>query len=87
MWPLRKMSRFLRHFSAVGDEQNAAAQWHEEEPHDASEDLELATGQHLGQVSFRDSLRHHYRTERFQVNVHNLYMYYIDIKRCLHYWK
>lgn len=63
------MSRFLRHFSAVGDEQNAAAQWHEEEPHDASEDLELATGQHLGQVSFRDSLRRHYRTERFQIVV------------------
>ncbi|XP_016413069.1 voltage-gated hydrogen channel 1 isoform X1 [Sinocyclocheilus rhinocerous] len=63
------MSRFLRHFTAVGDEQNTATQGHDEEPHDASEDLELATGQHLGQVSFRDSLRRLYSTERFQIVV------------------
>lgn len=63
------MSSFLRHFSAVGDEHNTAAQWQEEEPHDASEDLELATGQHLGQVSIRDSLRLLYSTERFQIVV------------------
>ncbi|XP_016338918.1 voltage-gated hydrogen channel 1-like [Sinocyclocheilus anshuiensis] len=63
------MSRFLRHFTAVGDEQNTATQWHDEEPHDFSEDLELAKGQHLGQVSFRDSLRRLYSTERFQIVV------------------
>ncbi|XP_016102739.1 voltage-gated hydrogen channel 1 [Sinocyclocheilus grahami] len=63
------MSRFLRHFTAVGDEQNSATQGHDEELHDASEDLELATGQHLGQVSFRDSLRRLYSTERFQIVV------------------
>lgn len=75
MWPLRKMSRYLKHFTAVGDEQSTAGQWHEEEPHDASEDIELATGQHLDQLSFRDSLRRLYRTERFQVNDHTLDMY------------
>lgn len=63
------MSRYLKHFTAVGDEQNTATQWHDEEPHDASEDLELATGQHLEQVSFRDSLRRLYKTERFQIVV------------------
>lgn len=79
------MSSFLRHFTAVGDEQNTAAQWQDEEPHDARGDLELATGQHLGQVSFRDSLRRLYSTERFQVIVCTLYLYmYIDIECCLH---
>ncbi|KAL0182096.1 hypothetical protein M9458_021471, partial [Cirrhinus mrigala] len=63
------MSRFLRHFTAVGDDQHTATQWQDDEPHDASEDLELATGQHLGQVSFRDSLRRLYSTERFQIVV------------------
>lgn len=84
MWPLRKMSRYLKHFTAVGDEQSTAAQWHDDEPHDASEDIELATGQHLEQVSFRDSLRRLYKTERFQVNYYTVDMYmntymYIDI--------
>ncbi|XP_059400387.1 voltage-gated hydrogen channel 1-like isoform X2 [Carassius carassius] len=60
------MSRFLKHFTAVGDEQNTAAQWQDTELHDASEDLELATGQ-LGQVNFRNSVRRLYSTERFQV--------------------
>ncbi|XP_016337151.1 voltage-gated hydrogen channel 1-like [Sinocyclocheilus anshuiensis] len=63
------MSRFLKHFTAVGDEQNTAAQWQDTELHDVSEDLERATGQHLGQVSFRDSLRRLYSTERFQIFV------------------
>ncbi|KTF83102.1 hypothetical protein cypCar_00019998 [Cyprinus carpio] len=63
------MSRFLKHFTAVGDERNTAAQWQDAELHDASEDLENATGQHLGQVSFRDSLRRLYSTERFQILV------------------
>ncbi|ROI48963.1 Voltage-gated hydrogen channel 1 [Anabarilius grahami] len=63
------MSRYLKHFTAVGDEQSTAAQWHDDEPHDASEDVELATGQHLEQVSFRDSLRRLYKTERFQIVV------------------
>ncbi|XP_026130404.1 voltage-gated hydrogen channel 1-like [Carassius auratus] len=63
------MSRFLRHFTAVGDEQNPDTQRHDEEPQDPSEDLELATGQQLGQLSFRHSLRHLYSTERFQIVV------------------
>uniref|UniRef100_A0A672LGD5 Voltage-gated hydrogen channel 1 n=1 Tax=Sinocyclocheilus grahami TaxID=75366 RepID=A0A672LGD5_SINGR len=60
------MSRFLKHFTAVGDEQNTAAQWQDTELHDASEDLAPV---HLGQVSFRDSLRRLYCTERFQICV------------------
>ncbi|XP_051973828.1 voltage-gated hydrogen channel 1-like isoform X3 [Xyrauchen texanus] len=61
------MSRYLRHFTAVGDEQNTAPQWQDEELHVDSDDLELTTGQRLGQVSFRDSLRCLYSSERFQV--------------------
>lgn len=64
------MSRFLRHFTTVGDEHNSAEQWHDEELQDASEDFEVSTGQELGQVSFRDKLRRLYKSERFQVN-HN----------------
>ncbi|XP_051972443.1 voltage-gated hydrogen channel 1 [Xyrauchen texanus] len=66
------MSRYLRHFTAVGDDQNIATQWHDEELHVASEALELATGQHLGQVSFRDSLRRLYSSEKFQIVVVSL---------------
>ncbi|XP_057176537.1 voltage-gated hydrogen channel 1 [Triplophysa rosa] len=63
------MSRFLRHFTTVGDEQNNAEQWQDEELQDASEDFEVSTGQELGQVSFRDSLRRLYKSERFQIVV------------------
>ncbi|XP_051973826.1 voltage-gated hydrogen channel 1-like isoform X2 [Xyrauchen texanus] len=66
------MSRYLRHFTAVGDEQNTAPQWQDEELHVDSDDLELTTGQRLGQVSFRDSLRCLYSSERFQIIVVSL---------------
>ncbi|XP_051540169.1 voltage-gated hydrogen channel 1-like [Myxocyprinus asiaticus] len=66
------MSRYLRHFTAVGDEQNTATQWQDEELHVGSEALELATGHHLGQVSFRDSLRRLYSAEKFQIVVVSL---------------
>ncbi|XP_016413071.1 voltage-gated hydrogen channel 1 isoform X2 [Sinocyclocheilus rhinocerous] len=79
------MSRFLRHFTAVGDEQNTATQGHDEEPHDASEDLELATGQHLGQVSFRDSLRRLYSTERFQIITESLRRMFLPLFQVFHY--
>ncbi|XP_065146461.1 voltage-gated hydrogen channel 1 [Paramisgurnus dabryanus] len=63
------MSRFLRHFTTVGDDHDSAPQWHDEEVHDAGDDFELSTGQQLGQVSFRDSLRRLYKAEKFQIVV------------------
>ncbi|TRY65292.1 hypothetical protein DNTS_015444 [Danionella cerebrum] len=65
----KKMSRYLKHFTAVGDDKNTTAQWHEEELHEPGGDLELSTGPHIGQVSLRDSLRRLYSTERFQIVV------------------
>lgn len=55
----------------MGDAQNNGEQWQDEEPEHASEDFEVSTGQELGQVSFRDSLRRLYKSERFQVNHNN----------------
>lgn len=70
------MSRYLKHFTAVGDNKNTVSTWHEEDTshhvttlHDAPDGLEVSTGQHLGQLSFRDSLRKLYSTERFQIVV------------------
>ncbi|NP_001002346.1 voltage-gated hydrogen channel 1 [Danio rerio] len=70
------MSRYLKHFTAVGDNKSAVPTWHEEDTshhvttlHDAPDGLEVSTGQHLGQLSFRDSLRKLYSTERFQIVV------------------
>lgn len=61
------MSRYLRHFTTVGDEQ-PAAQWEdEEELNAASEELSAATGQFPATLTFRESLQRLYGSDRFQV--------------------
>lgn len=61
------MAQYLRHFTAVGDQQ--PPQWEDEELHVASEDLSPATGQFPTALTFRDSLKRLYSCERFQVVV------------------
>lgn len=64
------MSRYLRHFTTVGDEQ--PAQWEEEELHTASEELSPATGQFPTTLTFRESLQRLYSCDRFQVGLAGL---------------
>lgn len=59
------MSRYLRHFTAVGDDQPAELE--EEELHVASEELSAATGQFPATQTFREALQRLYSSERFQV--------------------
>lgn len=61
------MAQYLRYFTTVGDQQTL--QWEDEELHVASEDLSPATGQFPTTLSFRDSLKRLYSSERFQVAV------------------
>lgn len=61
------MAQYLRYFTTVGDQQTV--QWEDEELHVASEDLSPATGQFPTTVTFRDSLKRLYSSERFQVAV------------------
>ncbi|XP_072292310.1 voltage-gated hydrogen channel 1 [Eucyclogobius newberryi] len=61
------MAQYLRYFTTVGDQQQI--QWDEEELHAASEDLSPATGQVPPALTFRDSLKRLYSSERFQVAV------------------
>ncbi|XP_036385824.1 voltage-gated hydrogen channel 1 [Megalops cyprinoides] len=63
------MSRYLRHFTAVGDDEHSIAQWQEEELHEASEELEPATGQAQQPITFRDSLRKLFSSDKFQISV------------------
>nr|XP_057919771.1 voltage-gated hydrogen channel 1 [Doryrhamphus excisus] len=57
------MARYLRYFTTVGDEQ--PGQWEDEELQIFSEDLEPATET----LTFRDSLKRLYTSDRFQVLV------------------
>ncbi|XP_068181556.1 voltage-gated hydrogen channel 1 [Antennarius striatus] len=61
------MAQYLKHFTAVGDEQ--PAQWEEEELHEASEELSAASGLFPTTLTFRASLQRLYSCERFQVLV------------------
>lgn len=61
------MAQYLRHFTTVGDAQYV--KWEEEELHEASEELGPATGQYPTELSFRDSLKRLYTSNRFQVLV------------------
>ncbi|XP_038132894.1 voltage-gated hydrogen channel 1 [Cyprinodon tularosa] len=61
------MSRYLRHFTAVGDPQ--VDQWVDEELHADSEELGPATGQFPAAPTFRDSLRRLFTSDRFQILV------------------
>lgn len=61
------MAQYLRYFTTVGDQQLAPLE--EEELHVGSEELSPASGQFPANVTFRDSLRRLYSSERFQVFV------------------
>ncbi|KAM9850362.1 voltage-gated hydrogen channel 1 [Aulostomus maculatus] len=61
------MARYLRYFTTVGDEQ--PGQWEDEELHVVSEELGPAMGQFPEVLTFRDSLRRLYSSDRFQVLV------------------
>ncbi|XP_058506419.1 voltage-gated hydrogen channel 1 [Solea solea] len=62
------MAQYLRYFTTVGDEQQSV-QLEDEELHVTSEELSPATGQFPAKLTFRDSLRRLYSSERFQVLV------------------
>ncbi|KAM7417064.1 hypothetical protein PAMA_016937 [Pampus argenteus] len=61
------MSRYLRYFTTVGDDQPVPLE--EEELHVASEELSPATGQFPEKLSFRETLQRLYHSDRFQVLV------------------
>ncbi|XP_063354910.1 voltage-gated hydrogen channel 1 [Pelmatolapia mariae] len=61
------MSRYLKHFTAVGDQHVVHSD--EEELHVSSEELSPATGQLPVTLTFRDSFKRLYSSERFQVLV------------------
>ncbi|CAL8340862.1 unnamed protein product [Lota lota] len=61
------MSRYLRHFTAVGDEKTVPGTW--EILDEASEEVSPTPGQHPPRLSFRESLQRLYSSGRFQVVV------------------
>lgn len=61
------MAQYLRYFTTVGDQQ--PVQWEDEELHVTSEELSPATGQFPPALTFRDSLKRLYSSERFQIAV------------------
>ncbi|XP_013880509.1 voltage-gated hydrogen channel 1 [Austrofundulus limnaeus] len=61
------MARYLKYFTTVGDEQPAELE--EEELHVTSEDLSPAAGQFPPALTFRDTLKKLYTSQRFQVLV------------------
>ncbi|XP_060764900.1 voltage-gated hydrogen channel 1 [Neoarius graeffei] len=66
------MGRFLKFFTAVGDDHEAASKLDDdEELHKVSEDLEPAK-QAAAQATFRDSLKRLFSTERFQITIVSL---------------
>ncbi|XP_010879662.1 voltage-gated hydrogen channel 1 [Esox lucius] len=63
------MSKYLKHFTAVGDNHQAVQQ-HSVVLHEVSPELRPATGQLThGRPTFRDSLKRLYASERFQIAV------------------
>ncbi|KAJ3601948.1 hypothetical protein NHX12_029709 [Muraenolepis orangiensis] len=61
------MSRYLRHFTAVGDEKTSPGAW--EVLDEASEDLSAAKVETPPHLTFRDALQRLYSSSRFQVVV------------------
>lgn len=62
------MSRYLRFFTAVGDDNSdVVSKWHNEEFHDTSEAVEPAKHPHFSQLAFRDALKRLFTSEKFQV--------------------
>ncbi|XP_036451027.1 voltage-gated hydrogen channel 1 [Colossoma macropomum] len=61
--------RFLRFFTAVGDNHHSISQWDHEELHTNSEELEPAKQTHPSALTFRDSMKRLFSSERFQIAV------------------
>ncbi|CAG5993481.1 unnamed protein product [Menidia menidia] len=59
------MARYLRYFTTVGDQQ--PVQLEDEDLHVDSEELGPATGQYPENLSFKDSLKRLYTSDRFQL--------------------
>lgn len=57
------MARYLKHFTAVGDDHHSFNKWHEEEFHEEAEEPSLHS------LTFRDSLRKLFSSHKFQVSV------------------
>ncbi|KAI1882473.1 hypothetical protein AGOR_G00251120 [Albula goreensis] len=63
------MSRYLRHFTTVGDDEDSITQWQEEELQEPCDFPEPANGQSTQPVTFRDSLRRLFSSDKFQIVV------------------
>ncbi|KAL4609592.1 voltage-gated hydrogen channel 1-like [Arapaima gigas] len=63
------MSRYLRHFTAVGDVQNVITHLDEEEHHVVSEEAAPHTEPQRNPITFRDALRKLFSSEKFQIVV------------------
>ncbi|KAK1144905.1 voltage-gated hydrogen channel 1-like [Acipenser oxyrinchus oxyrinchus] len=61
------MARYLKHFTAVGDDHHNFNKWHEEEFHEEGEEPSLHSMEHS--LTFRDSLRKLFSSHKFQVSV------------------
>ncbi|XP_007228886.2 voltage-gated hydrogen channel 1 [Astyanax mexicanus] len=60
---------YLRFFTAVGDNHQNASNWHKEELHETPDELEQAKQTHVPAVTFRDSMKRLFSSERFQIAV------------------
>ncbi|XP_061115549.1 voltage-gated hydrogen channel 1-like [Conger conger] len=64
------MSQYLKHFTAVGDEQHSTTQWPDEEQPEPNEDtLVVSAPQHKERHHFQDSLRRWFSHGKFQIFV------------------
>ncbi|KPP58779.1 voltage-gated hydrogen channel 1-like [Scleropages formosus] len=61
------MARFLKHFTAVGDVHDGVNHWEEEEHHGPAGETEATAGRSPEPITFRDSLRRLFSSEKFQV--------------------
>lgn len=61
------MSSYLRHFTAVGDDYENITNWQEDEAQEDCAVPDQTTGQSPEPVSFRDSLRKLFSSNKFQV--------------------
>lgn len=60
---------YLKFFTAVGDDHQRAFHWHKEELHETPEELEQAKQTRVPAVTFRDSMKRLFSSERFQIAV------------------
>ncbi|XP_062870466.1 voltage-gated hydrogen channel 1 [Trichomycterus rosablanca] len=64
------MSRYLRFFTTVGDDNlHVASKWNDEEFHETSEVVEPAKHPLITQLTFRDALKRLFTSEKFQITV------------------